>query len=142
MAVSIDLGEEKNIHPKKKEQVGHRLALSARALVYEEKIEYSAPIYKTVEYKNGKAIITFDHTGDGLKMNGNALKSFIIAGSDNVFVKADAKIEGKNVLTVWSNEVADPQNVRYAWEGIPETNLYNSIDIPASPFRTDSLDLQ
>jgi len=138
MVITIDMGEKDDIHPKIKEPVGHRMALLARGFVYGEKIEYTGPIYKSVEYKNGKAFVTFDHVGDGLKMTGDDLNNFTIAGSDSVFVKANAKIEGKNKISVWSNEVGTPENVRYAWEGFPTINLYNSIDIPASPFRTDT----
>ncbi len=137
MAVAIDIGEEFDIHPKNKQEVGRRLALAARAQTYGEKISYSGPMYKTYEIEGNKIRIYFDHIDGGLKTtNGEMPKGFTIAGVDHKFYWADAVIEG-NSIVVSSSKVALPVAVRYAWADYPVCNMYNGADLPMSPFRTD-----
>jgi sialate O-acetylesterase len=138
MAVTIDIGEWNDIHFLNKKDVGERLALAARKLAYRDrKVVYSGPIYKSMKVKGNKAIIKFKNTGGGLVAKGGELKHFAIAGPDKKFVWAKAEIKGKKVI-VWSDEVAKPVAVRYAWADNPEgANLYNKEGLPASPFRTD-----
>ena len=137
MAVAIDIGDAADIHPKNKQDVGKRLALWAMAKIYKRNIEYSGPLYKSVEFKDGKAILTFDHVDGGLEIKGgNELKGFAIAGKDGKFVWANAKIE-KDKVIVWSPKIPEPKAVRYGWADNPAVNLYNKAGLPASPFRTD-----
>jgi sialate O-acetylesterase len=139
MAVAIDLGEWNDIHPLNKKDVAKRLALTAQKVAYgDEKVVFSGPTYKSMEITGNKAILTFNNTGSGLTAKGNGeLKSFAIAGVDKQFVWAQAKIEDGKVM-VWSNKVANPIAVRYAWADNPDqANLYNNEGLPASPFRTD-----
>ena len=137
MAVAIDIGEEFDIHPKNKQEVGRRLALAARAQTYGEKIPYSGPIYKSYKIEGNKIRIFFDHIDGGLKTaNGEMPKGFTIAGVDHKFHWADAVIEG-NTVVVSSSEVTLPVAVRYAWADYPICNMYNGADLPMSPFRTD-----
>ncbi len=136
MAVTTDVGDAKNIHPTAKEPVGQRLALAARALAYGEKIEFSGPLYASMDTKGGKAVVSFTHVGSGLVATGGALKGFTIAGADGKFVPATAEIVGKTVV-VSAAEVAEPKAVRYGWANVPDVNLANKEGIPASPFRTD-----
>lgn len=137
MAVIIDIGEAKDIHPKNKQDVGLRLALNARAKTYNEKIEYSGPIYESYKIVGAQIHIQFSHA-DGLKTNtGTEVKGFAIAGSDHVFHWANAVIKGNEVI-VDSPEVKFPVAVRYAWADNPVCNLYNGANLPASPFRTDN----
>ena len=136
MAVITDVGEEKDIHPKQKEPVGHRLALAARAIAYGEKIEYSGPIYKSMKVKGDRAVLSFTHTEGGLIAQGGELKGFTVAGPDGKFVTAKAAIEG-NTVVVSSEAVPQPTAVRYGWAAFPEVNLFNKAGLPASPFRTD-----
>jgi sialate O-acetylesterase len=136
MAVTIDVGEWNDIHPLEKRVIGERLSLAARNLVYGEKtLVYSGPIYKSSEIQGDKIIVSFNMTGGGLiSKDGRELDQFAIAGKDKKFVWAEAKIEGDKVI-VWSEEVAEPQYVRYAWADNPESaNLYNKENLPASPF--------
>jgi sialate O-acetylesterase len=154
-AVSIDIGEAKDIHPKNKQDVGKRLSLIARHHIYgEEELVFSGPIYKNLEIQNEKAIVHFEHFGSGLtasnmisegkytlgKPNDFDIIGFSIAGEDHNFVWAKAKITDKNTLEVWSPEVKNPVAVRYAWHTNPICNLYNLEGLPASPFRTDDWD--
>lgn len=137
MAVTTDVGDANNIHPIDKQTVGYRLALIARAKTYgENKLVYSGPIFKEMKIKKQKAQLFFDYAESGLKKNGESLKEFEIAGEDQVFYPADAKIEGKTVV-VSSSKVKNPVAVRFAWKAIPEPNLFNNENLPASPFRTD-----
>jgi len=136
LAVTIDIGNPKDIHPTNKQEVGRRLALAARATVYGQKIPYSGPMYDSMKIEGGKIRILFKHTDGGLKAKGGALKGFGIAGRDQKFVDAEAVIDGDTVI-VSSRQVAEPVAVRYAWADAPECNLYNGADLPASPFRTD-----
>ena len=136
MAVITDVGEQNDIHPKKKKPVGDRLALAARALGLGEKIEYSGPIYKGMKVAGGKAILSFDHLGGGLVAEGGELRGFTICGEDREFVNAAAKIAGDTVV-VSCPKVAKPVAVRYGWANFPLGNLWNRAGLPASPFRTD-----
>ena len=137
MAITVDVGEEKDIHPKNKQEVGRRLALWGLATVYGKDLVYSGPICRKATAKNGTMVLQFDHVGDGLKTNdGGVVKGFAVAGADRKFVSAEATIDGDQVI-VSSKEVKKPVAVRYAWANNPEVNLVNSADLPASPFRTD-----
>lgn len=137
MAVTIDIGEEFDIHPKNKQDVGKRLALAARAQTYGEKISYAGPMYQSYKIEGNKIRISFDHIDKGLKAaNGEMPKGFTIAGTDHKFHWADAVIEG-NTVVVSSPEVALPVAVRYAWADFPVCNMYNGADLPMCPFRTD-----
>jgi sialate O-acetylesterase len=136
MAVTTDVGDAKDIHPKRKEPVGQRLALAARALAYGEKIEYSGPLYQSMQVKGNEVVLSFTHVGSGLVAKDGALKGFTIAGADGKFVSATAKIEGANVV-VSAAGVTEPKAVRYGWDNVPDVNLFNQEGLPASPFRTD-----
>ncbi|NJB72239.1 sialate O-acetylesterase [Saonia flava] len=136
MAVGIDLGEWNDIHPLDKEGVGKRLALGAMKLAYGEDIVHSGPIYKSSKINGNKIVLTFDSVGSGLVSNDDEpLSRFEIAGEDQQFVWASAKIEG-NTVVVENNEISNPKYVRYAWANNPQgANLYNKEGLPASSFR-------
>jgi sialate O-acetylesterase len=139
MAVAIDLGEWNDIHPDRKKDVGNRLALAAGKIAYGENIVYSGPIYQSSTIDGNKMIISFSNTGSGLITNDDeAPAEFAIAGDDKKFVWANARIDGDKVI-VWSDAIATPKYVRYAWADDPvDPNLYNKEGLPASPFRTDA----
>jgi sialate O-acetylesterase len=137
MAVAIDIGEEENIHPKNKQEVGRRLALSAFAQVYYIDTEYSGPIYSGYQEEDNRIRLSF-RNANGLKASdGGKIKGFEVAGEDKKFVWADVIIDGDHVL-ISSPTVAKPVAVRYAWADNPECNLVNEAGLPASPFRTDN----
>jgi sialate O-acetylesterase len=126
-----------NIHPKNKQEIGHRLAVAAEAIAYGNKIEYMGPIYQGMEINGNTIRIKFSHTGRGLYSKGNLLLGFAIAGEDKKWVHANAVIEGNTVI-VSSPDVQKPVSVRYAWGKNPPCNLYNKENLPASPFKTDN----
>ncbi|MFW6163602.1 MAG: sialate O-acetylesterase [Planctomycetota bacterium] len=136
MAVTIDVGDARDIHPKNKQAVGERLALAARAVAYGEELCWCGPICDGMTVEAGKARLRFRHVCDGLVARGGELKGFAIAGADRTFVPATARIDGEDVV-VWSPKVKQPVAVRYAWSNDPTCNLYNQAGLPASPFRTD-----
>lgn len=139
MAVAIDLGEWNDIHPDRKKEVGDRLALAAEKLAYGEKaIVASGPMFQSASVEGNKIVVSFTDTGSGLVTNdGEAPSEFAIAGSDKKFVWANTKIEGDKVI-VWSDDIAQPLYVRYAWADDPvNPNLFNREGLPAAPFRTD-----
>ncbi|MEW6156186.1 MAG: sialate O-acetylesterase [Verrucomicrobiota bacterium] len=136
MAVITDVGDEKDIHPRKKEPVGARLALAARGIAYGEKITYCGPCYRSMQIRGNQAVLHFDHVGRGLEARGGELKGFAIAGADQKFVWAKAEIQGKTVV-VSSSEISNPVAVRFGWANYPVVNLWNLDGLPASPFRTD-----
>ena len=140
MAVAIDNANPDNpndIHPKNKQAIGKRLALIAQAKVYGDKaLEYSGPLYSNMKVEGNAIRIYFNH-GKTLKIHGDALQGFAIAGSDKQFVWATARIDGNSVI-VYSPQVKEPVAVRYNWSKNPPGNLYNEAGLPASPFRTDS----
>jgi sialate O-acetylesterase len=137
MVVTTDCGDANDIHPPRKQPVGERLALAARALAYGERIEYSGPVFQSLKVIGVNAALRFSHVGGGLVAKGGPLKGFTIAGADKVFHPARAKIRGK-IVVVTSEAVPNPVAVRYGWANVPEGNLFNKADLPASPFRTDA----
>jgi len=136
IAMAIDIGDAGDIHPRNKQEVGRRLALSALAVTYGRKVEWSGPWYRSMKVTDKGVRLTFDHVGDGLVAKGDRLTGFALAGKDRRFVWADAVIDGKTVL-VSSPKVPRPVAVRYAWDINPVCNLYNKAGLPAVPFRTD-----
>ncbi|MDR1283160.1 MAG: sialate O-acetylesterase [Opitutaceae bacterium] len=140
MAVTIDIGNPDDVHPTNKQDVAHRLALIARARHYgEPSLETSGPVYH-VHQRIGSAIrITFKHA-DGLTSRNGPPTSFELAGADKNFVAATAAIETGGTILVSSPSVPEPVAVRYAWTNTPDVNLYNSSNLPAAPFRTDTWD--
>ncbi len=138
ISCTIDIGMEKDIHPSNKQDVGHRLALIARAKTYGQNVEFSGPLYKSYEMMGHCIRIHFDHTTGGLKTNDDRpVTGFAIAGPDHVWHWATATIDGNSVI-VSSDKVKFPVAVRYAWADNPACNLYNGANLPAFPFRTDS----
>jgi sialate O-acetylesterase len=147
LIVTTDLGEATSLdpnainmsislHPRKKEPVGARLALAARAIAYREAIEYSGPVYESMKVNGDRAMLKFQHARGGLVAKDGELKGFTIAGEDRKFVHASAEIKGSEVI-VWSPSVAKPVAVRFGWARYPVVNLCNKEGLPASPFRTD-----
>ena len=138
LAVTIDIGDAQNIHPKNKKEAGRRLALVALAKVYGKKLEYSGPTYQAMTIEGSAVRLKFSHAEGGLVAKAGPLRQFAISGADHRYVWADARIEGNSVV-VSSKDVASPVAVRYAWATNPEgCNLYNKAGLPATPFRTDS----
>ena len=141
MAVTTDVGEALDIHPKNKQTVGLRLALAGLKVAYQKDIVYTGPVYQSMNVEGNKVTLTFDQIGSGIKIKDKYgyLKGFAIAGEDHQFHWATGKITGINTLQISSSEVQYPVAVRYAWSNNPEdANLYNSADLPASSFRTDN----
>ncbi len=138
-AVIIDLGEAHDIHPRDKLNVARRLGRWALVKDYGMNLVYRSPIYKSMEVKGKKIEITFDHVGNGLDtFDVREPVGFAIAGEDKKFVWAAARIIGKDKVEVWSDEVAKPAAVRYAWADNPVCNMQNRIHLPLTPFRTDT----
>lgn len=139
-AVIIDIGEENDIHPRNKKDVGYRLALAALKVAYGKDLVYSGPVYKSMEKTGDRIQLSFSDTGSGLWIRDKYgyVKGFAIAGEDKKFVWAMAHVEG-NKIVVYSPQVKDPVAVRYAWANNPDdANVYNKEGLPASPFRTDT----
>lgn len=139
MATAIDIGEEKDIHPKNKQDVAKRLALAAEKVAYHENIVYSGPTYKTMKVEGDKVRLSFDNTGSGLwaKDKYGYIRGFAIAGENKKFVWAKAYQDGNDVI-VYSEKLKQPIAVRYNWGNSPDGNLYNKENLPAVPFRTDT----
>ncbi len=141
MVVTSDVGDANDIHPNRKEPVGQRLALAARAVAYGEKLEYSGPCFESVAFADGHATLSFSHAESGLMAQEKDawLTGFEIAGADQVFHPATAVIDNKTVVAS-SSLVATPVAMRYGWANTPVVNLANLEGLPASPFRTDDWD--
>lgn len=139
MTVSMDVGDKNDIHPTNKKPVGKRLAANALHTVYGQKTPYSGPVYKSVKFKDNKAILSFNFVYSGLTSEGE-LKGFTICGNDGKFIAANAEIS-ENQIIVSSPEVKEPVAVRYSWSNWSEGNLKNNEGFPATPFRTDNSEL-
>lgn len=137
MAVTLDTGDAKNVHPSDKQSVGARLALAARHIVYGEAVTYSGPLYREttreVNHDGTSSLRVWFDDARGLTSKGKALNAFEIAGPDRQFSAATAHIDGDTVL-VRSPQVPHPAYVRFGWSGVVEGSLYNAKDLPASTF--------
>ena len=139
MAVTLDVGDPANVHPKNKEPVGDRLSRIALANVYGRKIEFSGPVFSGAKVDGSNIVVSFTHA-EGLAGKDGPLKWFQVAGPDGHYVDAEAKVDGSTVVA-HSDQVTSPVSVRYAWDNYPEgANLVNGAGLPAAPFRTDSQD--
>ena len=137
IAVTLDLGDFKDIHPPYKKEVGERLALWALARDYGRKdLVHCGPIYQEMETEGKTIRLSFDHTGSGLVAKDGTLANFTIAGADKKFVPAKAVIDGRAVVAS-SDQVAEPVAVRYAFDNAGVPSLFNKEGLPASSFRTD-----
>ena len=136
MAVTIDIGDAVDIHPKNKQDVGKRLALNALSIAYGKDNVAAGPLYRSMTVEGNKIRIQFHNVDGGLAAQGEKLTGFAICGADRKFVWADAKIDGDSVL-VSAESIKEPIAVRYAWADNPDCNLINKLGLPASPFRTD-----
>lgn len=151
MAVTIDIGEENEVHPHNKIDVGHRLALWALAKDYQQDIPvFSGPLFKSAKFSDNKVVLLFDSVGSGLAagarhdvwtppvLDSSEPERFEICGKDRKWVWGKASITGKDSVEVSSNAVKEPVAVRYAWMDNPGTVplLYNREGLPASPFQT------
>jgi sialate O-acetylesterase len=140
LAVTIDIGDPTNVHPKNKEPLGDRLTKIALANTYGRKMEFSGPVFASAKVDGAAIHVKFTHASGMKARDGAVLKWFQIAGADEKFVDAEAKIVGDTVV-VSSPQVSAPVAVRYAWDNYPNTaNLINAAGLPAAPFRTDSFD--
>jgi len=140
LIVTIDIGEAHDIHPKNKSDVGKRMARWAFADVYRQKIVRGGPMFSGARPSGSKIVITFRDTGKGLRLrDGDKLDEFAVAGADRQWHWANAKIAGKDRVEVWTDGVAQPVAVRYAFNNNPRhPNLTNDTGVPASPFRSDN----
>jgi sialate O-acetylesterase len=143
MAVTIDIGDPGDIHPRNKLEVGRRLALAARAIAYGENIEYSGPLFRRATPEGNSVRVWFDHA-QGIKVSGAGtasaeVKGFELAGADSKFAPAKAYLDGMTVLvstpTLSTPAAIAPLYVRYAWSSNPDGNLTNADGLPASPFQ-------
>ena len=136
MVVTLDIGEDNDIHPSNKHDVGYRLANLALANDYGKALVVSGPLYRSQKIDGHKLILEFDFIGSGLMCSTGALKEFEIAGADKIYVPAVAKIIGKTV-EVFSASVPNPKFSRYAWRDTSNASLFNMEGLPASSFTTE-----
>lgn len=135
MAVTIDIGNPNDIHPTNKRDVGLRLAVAARHVAYQEDIVWIGPLFRQASREDDGVRLWFEAAGAALKTrDGLSVRGFELAGADGTFVPADARIEGRSIV-VRNPQLEHPTAIRYAWGGNPDCNLYNSDNLPASPFR-------
>lgn len=138
MAVTIDIGDPKDIHPRNKQDVGRRLALHARKQLYGEQIETDGPMFRSAKPDGSAIRVSFTHAA-GLKLapaKEDERISFEVAGEDRKFVPATARVERQSVV-VSAESVPQPVAVRYAWRNSPDARLFNGAGLPAAPFRSD-----
>lgn len=142
MAVTLDIGSRDNIHPPDKQDVGHRLALIARHMVYGENVAWASPLFRQatseIEPDGTPAMRVWFSNADGLTSRGAPIDAFEIAGADHHFVPAQARIDGETVV-VSSPSVPHPVYVRYAWQGYVANNLFNAAGLPASTFTSERI---
>ena len=140
MAVTLDIGMADFIHPLNKQEVGRRLGLVARAKTYREKIEASGPVFKSMQIDGAKIVLQFDHLAGGLVSRSatapGKLRFFAVAGKDQAWHWADARIAGETVVLT-CEAVTEPVAARYGWAPNIEADFFNGAGLPCAPFRTD-----
>jgi sialate O-acetylesterase len=137
MAVTLDIGEAANLHPRNKREVGRRLALQALRLVYGRDVLASGPMFHAAARSGATIRVRFDGVAGGLDTaDGAPPRGFLVAGADRVWHAAEARIDRDGVI-VSSPDVPEPMAVRYGWGNDPPNTLRNEVDLPAAPFRTD-----
>lgn len=137
MAITIDIGETNDIHPKNKQEVGRRLALWTLGTVYGRPGPVSGPILTSHERRGREFVLTFQHTDQGLRLNVQGPSGIEVAGPDGAWKPAVVVIEQDQVI-VASPDVAEPVAVRYAWSNDPQATLFNGAGLPAAPFRVEA----
>jgi sialate O-acetylesterase len=137
MAVTVDIGDAQNIHPRNKQEVGRRLALIAETRLYAIAPEVSGPVFASATPEGRTIRVRFAHPGGELQARGGAVRSLEVAGADKVFYPAAGTIEGDSLLAS-SPDVKEPVAVRYAWTDAPTANLYSDDGLPVVPFRSDN----
>ena len=136
MAVSHDVGDSIDVHPRQKRPVGERLALLALSETYGFSCVPSGPLYKSMQQDGGRLVLDFDF-GEGMKgRDTEPVRGFEVAGEDGIWHKADIRIKGSRVI-VWSRDVPHPLRARYGWQPYTDANLVNCANLPASTFLTD-----
>ena len=163
-AVLLDLGEEDDLHPRNKRDVGERLARIALARDYGKTVVESGPVFAATAIEGGAVRVRFRLTEGGLVARplpdayrprstqprtvpldrhspGGTVEGFAICGADRRWVWADAAVIDGDSVVVSSRSVGAPVAVRYAWADNPTCNLYNGDGLPAAPFRTDAFPL-
>jgi sialate O-acetylesterase len=141
MATAVDIGDAHDVHPKNKQDVAHRLALSAMKVAYGEDVVYSGPIYQSMHLDNGSIRIKFSNVAHGLRVKDSYgyLRGFEISAKDGKYTWAQARVTGPDEVVVSASSIKEPVDVRYDWGNTPEGGLYNSESLPALPFRTGSV---
>src|SRR5690606_6439748 len=132
MVVTLDIGNNTNIHPGNKQDVGSRLARWALANDYKVSVPYSGPLVREAKAEGARVVVTFDH-GEGLVLKGSKPYGVELAGEDGQFYPADAIIDGDR-LVVSSTRVRQPRTIRYAWTNTATATLFNAHGLPASSF--------
>ena len=138
LAVTIDCGDQNQIHPPDKEPVGERLALLAREKVYGQDVVSSSPAFQTSEIRDGSVFVKLT-SADGLFFKGGEAKGFEICGADHQFVPAQAEILSDGQLRIFSTEVKLPVTARYGWFNWGEVSLFSKQGLPAAPFTTGTI---
>lgn len=137
MAVCTDKGDSLDVHPRQKKEVGERLAVWALNRTYGWKqVVPSGPLYKSVQFKGNTAYLSFDYAEGMTASDGMPLRTFEVAGDDELFYPAQATVENGQIK-VWSDKVKEPKIVRYGWQPFTRANLVNAVGLPASTFRTE-----
>jgi sialate O-acetylesterase len=136
-AVSIDIGDPANVHPRNKQEVGRRLALLAKARVYGIAVDDSGPALQSLAAEGASMRVSFAHAAEGLTLSTGNPQSFEVAGADRKFHRAEVTLAGDSVV-LRSPAVPAPVAVRYAWRDAPAAELFNGAGLPAAPFRSDA----
>ena len=136
MVVTLDIGNELNIHPPEKKTIGNRLAGLALANDYAKELEASGPLFKAVKVDGTTLIVEFENIGSGLMSIENGLTNFEIAGADKKYMPAHAKIVNETIV-VNNPTISNPVYVRYAWSDTSTATLFNKEGLPASTFTSE-----
>lgn len=140
MAVTLDIGTPENIHPPDKQTVGARLAQSALGISYQRRVETASPMFVQATTENGAIRAWFSHA-DGLMTHDGSPGDFEVAGADGKWVPATAKIEvihGIPTVLASATSVPLPRFIRYGWNPVVKSYLYNSAGLPMGTFTSMS----
>lgn len=135
IAITTDIGDQNDIHPKDKQDVGLRLALVALAKTYGRIVESSGPVLVSTKPEGGNLRLAFSHAEGGLTLQGETNRVFAVCGADGNWFWAAPRVAG-SAIVLSSPVVPHPVAARFAWSSFPRAALYNGAKLPAAPFST------
>ena len=135
LAVTIDVGDPRQLHPPDKQSVGVRLARAARHLIYGESVTASGPVPRAATRDGARVVVSFAAVEGALAAySSNRPTAFELCAADQSSCRfVDATLQTDRVV-LDADGIENPTRVRFCWGDAPICNLYDRSGLPAGPF--------